>query len=141
MALPGTITINSIVLDGVDGNNVKRSRQPETISASLVPGRSRYGTLQQPGVPSTNAPKYIWVVSGVLVPASVYTALEAMMDANNTFSYSFEDNLIETLLTGLPYTTTVRFVVPSGELMDGPIYTDKENATVQVPISFTAIEI
>lgn len=150
MALPGTLTLNSILLERITPENCQRVLQPETISASFTPDRSRYGTLQQPGVPTTNTAKYLWVISELFVPTDKAKALEDMAKANSTFSYSFTDNFWSTMLTGASYTTTVRLIVPSGQLFGSQIYLDRTTPTVsaftsdytnQFPVSFSLLEI
>lgn len=138
MALPGTIVINGLTLDGVDDTNVAWEYQPETVNAALAPGRSTYGTAQNPGVPSTVSPKQLWVLNGVLVPTATVATLKGMIENNAVVTYSFTDNLWNTLVTGSSYSTTVRLIV-EGQWLDR-VYSEGD-VTNQFSVSFAAWEV
>lgn len=138
MALPGSVSINGMVLDGVTDENCRWEFQPETINAALTPGRSTYGTEQRPGLPSTVTPKQLWVFSEVLIPVTQAATFVNMVGNNSTVTYSFTDNLWNTLIFGSSYSCTVRFLVEGGAFLSKVYNGDGVN---QFSVSFTAWEI
>jgi hypothetical protein len=159
MALPGTIIITrsstaatavlnaftaiggTLILDKVDDRNCIRDFQPETIASSLTPGRSRWGTAQQPGVPTTNTAKFLWVFSGVPVTRLQAVALQELARDNTTYSCSLTDNLWETLIAGSEVTKTVRIILNNGKLFDGDIALDRSTGGNVFSASFSALEL
>lgn len=158
MALPGTMTINenasastavknaftaiggTIVFD-VDDRNCLRKVQAATIGLSLTPNRSRYGTIQQPGVATTNTAKYLWTFSGIFLTALQFKALELLQMDNTVFTCTLTDNFWSVLIGGVSTNHTVRLVFNDGELMDGGCYLDRSNMVNIIPASFAAIEV
>ena len=158
MALPGDITIsknasasaavaNAFTAIGgtlifvVDDQNCVRHLQESTIGLSRTPGRSRFGTIQQPGVPTTNTAKYRWVFSGVFLTALQFNALEQLQKNNTVLTCTLTDNFWSTLITGASSTHTVRLIFNSGELMDGGCYLDRSAGVNVIPVSFAALEV
>ena len=159
MALPGTITITrsataatavlnaftaiggTLVLDKVDDSNCTRDFQPETIASSLIPGRSRWGTIQQPGIATTNTPKFLWVFNGVFITRLQAVALQELARDNTTYSCTLNDNLWATLINGSDLTATVRIVINNGKLFDGEVYLDRSAGVNVFSVSFTALEL
>lgn len=158
MALPGNITISknasasaavataftaiggTLIFD-VDDKNCIRDFQPETIASSLTPGRSRYGTAQQPGVASTNRSKFLWVFSGVFLTQLQAKALQELARDNTTYSCTLIDNFWETLIAGTTLSTTVRIIINNGKLFDGGVYLDRSAGVNVFSVSFTALEL
>ena len=158
MALPGDITIsknasasaavaNAFTAIGgtlifvVDDQNCVRHLQESTIALSRTPGRSRFGTIQQPGVPTTNTAKYRWVFSGVFLTALQFNALEKLQMDNTVLTCGLTDNFWSTLITGASSTHTVRLIFNGGELMDGGCYLDRSAGVNVIPVSFAALEV
>lgn len=160
MALPGNITISknasasaavataftaiggTLIFD-VDDKNCLRKPQASTVSSSLSPERSQYGTIQNPAYPPTKTPKYLWIFTGVFLTAPQFKALE-LLQLDNTataLSCTLIDNFWHTLIYGSSLTTTVRLFFNNGELMDGGCYHDRINGVNVIPCSFTAIEL
>ena len=158
MALPGDITIsknasasaavaNAFTAIGgtlifvVDDQNCVRHLQESTIGLSRTPGRSRFGTIQQPGVPTTNTAKYRWVFSGVFLTALQFNALEKLQMDNTVLTCGLTDNFWSTLITGASSTHTVRLIFNGGQLMDGGCYLDRSAGVNVIPVSFAALEV
>ena len=158
MALPGDITIsknasasaavaNAFTAIGgtlifvVDDQNCVRHLQESTIGLSRTPERSRFGTIQQPGVPTTNTAKYRWVFSGVFLTALQFNALEKLQMDNTVLTCGLTDNFWSTLITGASSTHTVRLIFNGGQLMDGGCYLDRSARVNVIPVSFAALEV
>ena len=158
MALPGDITIsknasasaavaNAFTAIGgtlifvVDDQNCVRHLQESTIGLSRTPGRSRFGTIQQPGVPTTNTAKYLWTFSGVFLTALQFNALEKLQMDNTVLTCGLTDNFWSTLITGASSTHTVRLIFNGGQLMDGGCYLDRSAGVNVIPVSFAALEV
>ena len=140
MALPGDITISGITFV-VDDQNCVRHLQESTIALSRTPGRSRFGTIQQPGVPTTNTAKYLWTFSGVFLTVLQFNALEKLQMDNTVLTCGLTDNFWSTLIAGTSSTHTVRLIFNSGELMDGGCYLDRSAGVNVIPVSFAALEV
>ena len=140
MALPGDITISGITFV-VDDQNCVRHLQESTIALSRTPGRSRFGTIQEPGVPTTNTAKYQWVFSGVFLTVLQFNALEQLQKNNTVLTCTLTDNFWSTLITGASSTHTVRLIFNGGQLMDGGCYLDRSAGVNVIPVSFAALEV
>lgn len=158
MALPGNITISknasasaavataftaiggTLIFD-VDDENCIRHPQESTIGLSRTPERSRFGTIQQPGVPTTTTAKYLWTFSGVFLTALQFNALEKVQMDNTVLTCGLTDNFWSTLITGSSSTHTVRLLFNGGTLMDGGCYLDRSNMVNIIPVSFAALEV
>ena len=140
MALPGNITISGITFV-VDDQNCVRHLQESTIALSRTPGRSRFGTIQQPGVPTTNTAKYLWTFSGVFLTVLQFNALEKLQMDNTVLTCGLTDNFWSTLIAGASSTHTVRLIFNGGELMDGGCYLDRSAGVNVIPVSFAALEV
>ena len=134
-----SITLNGIVLSQVSDRTCKRAYQPDTLSAAITPGRSSYGTIQAPALPSTNSPKLLWILSGVPVTATQLNLLESMIRDNTTLSYSFQDALHTSRRGQPPYNTNVRLLVQS-EWIGLSYFDPAQNINVWL-INLTAIEL
>lgn len=130
---------NQIVFSRVSDRSVVRQHQAETISAAITPERSRYGTIQQPGVAITNSPKLLWILSGVPVNGAELDILEAMVEDNDNFSYAFVDALFPARRGKPSYSTNVRLVVAPDWL--GESYFDPTIAANIWLVNLTLVEI
>lgn len=131
----GTLSLGEITFT-VAREDYTFARQPATISTSLVPERSRYGTLQNPLLPSTNNPKWIWVVSGAWLNLSQVRTFRSYIDSPDV-THEFADAAVLKTIMGGTVSATVRLIV--GEDWIGEIACGPDGEMFQV--NFTALEV
>ena len=131
----GTLTLGSITFE-VARDDYVFARQPATISTALTPERSRYGTLQNPRLPSTNNPKWIWVVSGAWLTLAQVQTFRSYVDSS-TVTYGFADNAVLSTIMGGTVNATVRLIVSDDWI--GEVACSGSTEVYQV--SFTALEV
>jgi hypothetical protein len=131
----GTLTLGTITFE-VARDDYTFARQPATISTALVPERSRYGTLQNPLLPSTNTPKWIWVVQGAWLTLAQVQVFRTYVDSS-TVTHSFADNAVLKTIMGGTVNATVRLIV--GDDWIGEVACAGTTEVYQV--AFTALEV
>ena len=133
----GTLTLGSITFE-VSGDDYTWQYQSNTINAAITPERSRYGTLQNPGVPSTNTPKYLWTITDAWMTNTQANTLRGYIANNATVTYSFTDSAKLQQLTGSAVSATVRLIADGVTVGDSAI---AYNGTVQWKVSFQALQV
>ena len=131
----GTLTLSAITFE-VARDDYTFARQPATISTALVPERSRYGTLQNPLLPSTNTPKWIWVVQGAWLTLAQVQVFRTYIDSS-TVTHSFADNAVLKTIMGSTVNATVRLIVDEDWI--GEVACAGSTEVFQV--AFTALEV
>ena len=133
----GTLTLGSITFE-VSGDDYTWQYQSNTINAAITPERSRYGTLQNPGVPSTNTPKYLWTITDAWMNNTQANTLRGYIADNATVTYSFTDSAKLEQLTGYVVSATVRLIADGVTVGDCAVAYD---GTVQWKVSFQALQV
>ena len=133
----GTLKLGSITFE-VSGEDYTWQYQSNTINAAITPERSRYGTLQNPGVPSTNTPKYLWTITDAWMNNTQANTLRGYIANNATVTYSFTDSAKLEQLTGSEVSATVRLIADGVTVGDSAIAYD---GTVQWKVSFQALQV
>ena len=133
----GTLTLGSITFE-VSGDDYTWQYQSNTINAAITPERSRYGTLQNPGVPSTNTPKYLWTITDAWMTNTQANTLRGYIANNATVTYSFTDSAKLEQLRGSEVSATVRLIADGVTVGDSAIAYD---GTVQWKVSFQALQV
>ena len=90
--------------------------QAQTLSATLTPSRSRYGTLQNPGYAATVTPKLLWVVNNWIITTAqlqqfiLAVTTQATDNAAGDY-YKLTDSAVLSTINGSPVTATIRLIV------------------------------
>ena len=131
-----TLSISGITFQCSD-QDYTWAYQESTVNAALALGRSRFGTAQTPGYPSTVSPKYLWVVDGAFLTNTQANSFRQLVADNLTSTYAFTDDCLLAHITGSPVATTVWLQV-EGNFLSNPACAGNE---VIWQVAFTAIEV
>lgn len=151
MAL-GTITITDpgavvapLVLY-VAARDYRLSYQANTLSASLSPGRSTYGTFQQAAFPTTVSPKRLWVFSGLFMTTPELQSFEALVLTRQPALNATPDFLTLTdacKLAEIDGGTSAKDVqiVVGEDYLDDEVLLDRGGQSAVWRVSFAALEV
>jgi hypothetical protein len=120
--------------------------QPLTVSASLTPSRSRYGTLQNPSRAPTVSAKRIWTFSGVFLTSTelqrfdqLFLVRQPALNAGASF-LELTDGAKVFFETGSAETFDVKLVVDENYRANR-VLEDRQNGQTIWQVSFTALEV